>query len=499
MAVSMNQIPADIRVPLFYAEMDNSQANSGATQLRRLLIGLANDDVTLTPELLLPASSDEVAAVAGVGSVLHDMHKVHRRVDVMGETWVLPLQIAAGAKATGKFTLSGTASAGGVLNAYIGDEKVAVAVASGQAASDVAASLVAAINAAALPVSAAATVAEVTVTAKFSGLLGNDLRLAINLRGSAGGEVLPSGIVAAVTQMTGGAGVPDLAPVLALLGDEPFEFIEHPFTDSGALDSLKALMDDTSGRWAWSKKIYGHVYSARRGTLGELVAFGRDATNDQHGTVVAVEPTAPTPVWKWVADFAARQAVFISADPARPTQTGALSSAMPAPEGKRFGLLENNSLLWAGIATTYYEGGAVRIQRAVTLYLENSFGQPDDSYLDSETMHQSAAILRRLESIITSKFARHKLADDGTRFGPGQAIVTPKTIRGELIAEYVRMEQVGLVENAKLFAKYLIVERDPQNPNRINVLFPPDYVNQLRIVALRNEFRLQYPPALAAA
>jgi phage tail sheath gpL-like len=54
------------------------------------------------------------------------------------------------------------------------------------------------------------------------------------------------------------------------------------------------------------------------------------------------------------------------------------------------------------------------------------------------------------------------------------------------------MEEVGLVENAKLFAKYLIVERDSTNPNRVNVLLPPDLVNQLRIFALLNQFRLQY-------
>lgn len=499
MAVSMNQIPTDLRVPLFYAEMDNSQANSGATQLRRLLVGLANDDVTVEPALVLPASSDEVADLAGPGSMLHEMHKAHRTIDPMGETWVLPVKIAAGSKATGKVTVTGNATAGGVLNLYVGDTKVAVAVASGQAASAIATSIVTAVTNAVLPVTAVAAAGVVTFTVKFSGEVGNDLRLAVNLLGSAGGEVLPAGVTTSVTQFAGGAGVPDLDAALAVLGDSPFEFIVHPFTDTASLSSLKALMDDTTGRWAWSKKIYGHVYGARRGALGALVTFGRGATNDQHGTVVALEAEVPTPVWKWVADFAARTCVFISADPARPTQTGEMGRAMPAPEGKRFGLTENNSLLWAGVATTYYEGGAVRIQRAVTLYQKNTFGQADDSYLDSETMHQSAAILRRLESIITSKFARHKLADDGTRFGPGQAIVTPSTIRGELISEYVRMENVGLVENAKLFAQYLIVERDAQNPNRINVLFPPDYVNQLRIVALRNEFRLQYPAELAAA
>ena len=43
-----------------------------------------------------------------------------------------------------------------------------------------------------------------------------------------------------------------------------------------------------------------------------------------------------------------------------------------------------------------------------------------------------------------------------------------------------------------MFAKVLIVERDVDNVNRINVMLPPDYVNQLRIFALLNQFRLQY-------
>lgn len=496
MAVSMNQIPAELRVPLFYAEMDNSQANSGASQLRRLLIGLVNDGIDTDGRLTLPATSSEVAKLAGVGSPLHEMHVAHRKNDPMGETWVLPIKLTAAQPASGSIKITGAVAAAGVLSVYVGDARVSVSVAKDQAASDVAQAVADAVNDAPLSVKAIAEVGEVKLTTKFSGELANDLRLGLNLRGSAGGERTPAGLVVELVQMSGGSGVPELATDLAMVGDEPFEFIVHPFTDAGSLEALRSMMDDITGRWSWSRMIYGHVYSARRGSLGELVAFGRSGINDQHGTVAALEATSPTPVWKYAAEYAARQAVFISADPARPTQTGALAGVMPAEDGRRFGLLENNSLLWAGVATSYFEGGYVRIARAVTLYLKNSFGQPDDSYLDSETMHQSAAILRRLQAVITSKFARHKLANDGTRFGAGQAIVTPKTIRSELVAEYARMERDGLVENAEMFGKHLIVERDPNNPNRINVLYPPDYINQLRIVALRNEFRLQYPDEL---
>lgn len=492
MPVSFNNIPSDLRVPLFYAEMDNSNANSGATQLRRLIIGLVNDDVTIATELRLPATPAEVASFAGAGSMLHEMYAIARQNDPVGETWVLPVKIDAGAKATGKFTFAGTASAAGTLTLYIADARVQVQVAASMASAAIATAVAAAINAATLPVTAVAATGDVTVASKFSGEVANDIRLAVNLLGSAGGERLPSGVTVTVTDMAAGTGVPDLDVALATLGDEPFEFITHAFTDTASLDSLRDLMNDMSGRWAWSQMLFGHVYGAKRGTMGELVTFGR-TRNDQHGTVRSVAVSKPTSVWKCAAGFAARQAVFISADPARPTQTGPIVGEMKSPAGTDFILTERQSLLWAGIATTYSEGEYERIDRAITMYQTNAYGQPDDSYLDSETMHQSAYIVRRLRADVTSKYGRHKLANDGTNFGAGQAIVTPNVIRGELIASYGAMEIDGIVENAKAFQAHLVVERDTGNPNRINVLYPPDYVNQLRVFALLNQFRLQYP------
>ncbi|MBI0320518.1 phage tail sheath subtilisin-like domain-containing protein, partial [Streptomyces javensis] len=136
----------------------------------------------------------------------------------------------------------------------------------------------------------------------------------------------------------------------------------------------------------------------------------------------------PQPVWEVAAAWAARTAVFISADPARPTQTGVLAGIDPAAASDRFTLTERQSLLTSGIATASYSGSSYRIERAITPYQRNAYGQADDSYLDSETLHQSAYVIRYLRSIITSKYGRHKLANDGTRFGPGQAIVTPKVI-----------------------------------------------------------------------
>ena len=48
------------------------------------------------------------------------------------------------------------------------------------------------------------------------------------------------------------------------------------------------------------------------------------------------------------------------------------------------------------------------------------------------------------------------------------------------------------MENIEAFIAHLVVERNMLDPNRVNILLPPDAVNALRIVAALNQFRLQY-------
>jgi phage tail sheath gpL-like len=497
MAIGFSNIPADLRVPLFYAEMDNSAANTASSAMRRLIVAQVNDNVTSTEvgSLVLVSSVALAKSIGGQGSMLASMYETWRKTDPVGEIWCLPLRNAGGSLAKAELKLTGAATEGGLLNLYVGGVRVQATVVNGATAAQAAAALALKINGTAdLPVTAAAVEGVITLSGKWTGDSGNDISLQLNRLGKSNGEETPAGLTVVLGKMAGGTGVPDQVAALAALGDEPFEFICLPWSDVSTLNAWQAAMDDSVGRWSWSKQLFGHVYSAKRGTIGTLVAAGQ-TRNDQHMTIQALEPGVPQPFWVQAAALAARTAVFISADASRPTQSGSLAGVEPAPASERFTLTERQSLLSYGIATAYYEGGYVRIQRAITTYQKNAYGQADNSYLDSETMHQSAFIVRRLQSVITSKYGRHKLASDGTRFGAGQPIVTPSTIRGELIAQYAKLELEGHVENAELFAQHLIVERDVQDPSRVNVLFPPDYINGLRVFALLNQFRLQYDDA----
>lgn len=494
MPVSFNTIPSNIRVPLFYAEMDNSAASSFSQAKRALLIGqmlAPGNAVAGTPYLV--SRTDDAKKLFGRGSILARMHETYRANDSFGEVWCIPVADAvAGVQATGSITVTGPAVAAGTIPLYIAGQLVSVAVALNDTATIIAAAIAAAVNAALdLPVTATAALGVATLTCRWKGATGNDITVLDSFRGQAGGEALPAGIALAYVAMATGATNPVLTPAITAMGDIEYDYVIQPYTDAASLDAIATEMNDTTGRWSYARQIYGHAYSALRGTLNALQTAGA-LRNDQHNTLSGIEADVPQPSWEYAAAYGARNAVFLNADVARPTQTGELTGILPARPGKRFLLTERQTLLTNGIATSYVSVGKVYVERAITTYQKNALGFADPSYLDSETMHQSAEVIRRMRSIITSKYARHKLAADGTRFGPGQAIVTPKVIRGELIAEYSRMELDGLVEKANLFAKYLIVEIDANNPNRMNVLLPPDYVNQLRVFAVLNQFRLNY-------
>ncbi|MNG29476.1 Phage tail sheath protein [compost metagenome] len=63
-------------------------------------------------------------------------------------------------------------------------------------------------------------------------------------------------------------------------------------------------------------------------------------------------------------------------------------------------------------------------------------------------------------------------------------------MKAEALAKFREWEELGLVENIDDFKANLVAERNASDPNRLDVLLPPDLVNQLRIIANKIQFRL---------
>lgn len=492
MTVPFSNIPMNLRVPLFYAEVDNSQANSGAQTQRTLIIGqvLASGSAVVGVPVLGQGVTD-AQAKGGQGSMLALMTAAYVAADQFGEVWFLPLADAEGAVAAkGSVLIAGAPTTTGVVSLYIAGQLISLTVATGETPADIAAALAKLINASGnLPVTAVATAAMVALTAKNKGIAGNEIDLRLNYRGTPSGEAVPAGLQLTLTALAGGATNPVLDTALASLGDEPFDFIVCPYTDTASLDALKALLNDKTGRWSYASQVYGHVFAAQRGTLATLATAG-NARNNQHESVMGFYDS-PSPAWIWAADVAGTAAVALRADPGRPLQTLALSTVLAPPSPSQFILGERNTLLWDGISTFMVgSDGTVAIENLITTYQKNSFGVADDSYLQVETLFLLMYVLRAQRALVTSKYSRVKLAANGTRFAPGAAVVTPIVIRSDLIAQYREMEYNGYVQDADGFAKALIVERNNANPNRVDVLWPGTLINQLRIFALLAQFRL---------
>lgn len=493
MTIPFTHIPSNLRTSLFFAEFDNSQANTATTTQRTLIIGQMLNSGTLPADVpVLVSSVATVAGQCGAGSMLHGQIAAYLANDIAGEIYILPLSDAtAMVAATGKITVTTQASATGVISLYIAGIRVQVAVVATDEVAAVATALTAAINTTtSLPVTAAAVDAVITLTAKNKGAHGNTIDLRLNYLGSAGGETTPDSLVLAFTSMAGGAGAPELDDALANLQDRTFDFIINPYTDTASLNKIKDFLSDSTGRWSYAEQLYGHSFAAQSGTYGQLTAAG-ESRNDQHASLLGVNGS-PTPSYIWSAAYVGAIAQSLRNDPGRPLQTLAISGVLAPPLASRFTLTERNNLLHSGISTvTTADDGTVQVENIITTYQKNKYGAEDDSYLQIETLFLLMFVTRFLRTQVTSKFARMKLAADGTRFAPGSAIITPNIIRAELIAQYQTLEFNGYVQDAKGFAKGLIVEKSASNPNRVDVLWTGVLINQLRIFAVLNQFRLQ--------
>ena len=415
------------------------------------------------------------------------------------ELWVLPIaQAAAGVPSTAHLTVTAAATSAGTLPIYVAGRKVQIAVAAGEPVATTAKNIELAINAdPSMPVTALVGVAgAVDFTNKLKGVEGNEIDIRLAYGGALAAEQVPVGLTITMPvggKMTGGSGTIDLSAALLNLGDEIYEYVATGFTDSNALSDLELEYGFTDvGRWGWMRQLYGHIFGCYKGALSALLALG-PTQNSGVVSVMGVEANSPTPSWAWAAAYAAKAARALLNDPARPLQTLALEGCLPAPKHQRFTKAQCNQLSGVGIATQgVNDDGIPAILRESTTYQKNVYGQGDDAYELVPTLATLAALFRSQRFAITSKYPRHKLADDGTRFGAGQAIVTPNIIKAELVAQYRQDEFLGRVENARAFKQNLIVERDANDPNRVNVLYPPDLINQLRIFAVLAQFRLQY-------
>ena len=488
MSISFNQMPASIRVPGTYVEIDNSRALQGLSTwpAKVLILGqrLAAGTVTaLTPVRVTSAEQGRI--YFGRASQLAHRIEAWFRGTPWVEVWAMAMEdVGAGVAATHTIAVTGPATATGEIALLIGGRRVPVTVTSGQAATAIATAIQAAVNANLdLPVTATVATSTVTLTNRHKGVAGTalDVRHSYYL-----GEALPAGVGLTIATGVAGTSNPVVATALDAVASTWFTDIITPWTDA---TNIAAIENRIASEWGPIAMRDTTVWFALSGSHGTLTTYG-SGRNSQHSTGTGLRGI-PVPPWEWDCAEASVIIPALAADPARPVQTLQIPGALAPKLTDRFTWLERDLLLRDGISTfTVNDAGQCFVERKITTYQTAPSGAEDVSYLDIETLKTLAYLRYDLRTFIPMRFPRFKLADDGTAFARGQNVVTPGTIRAEIIARAYRWQDAGLVEGMEQFKRDLIVVRNGTDTSRVDVRLPINIMNQFRVLAAQIQFIL---------
>ena len=311
-----------------------------------------------------------------------------------------------------------------------------------------------------LPVSAAEAAGVVTITAKNKGTEGNAIRLLA--------ACTAAGITTAVTAMAGGDANPDIQPALTAVIAEGHDIIACGISDEANLLKLRAHLEKvgapTEKRWAVG--VYGDS-----GTLATATTLAGKLNNGF--MLCAWYRGTPSLPCELAAAFASVMAS--EEDPARPLNTLALEGIGLCDSKDKTMRTEQENALYNGVAPveTSPDGSRAQIVRAITTYTKTANGTADESLLDVTTVRTLIYVSKACIQRVALRFPREKLSDK-----------TPARVRSELIDVLMRCEELEILEQVEANLPNLIVERDKQNVNMLDVRIPSDVVNGLHVVGM---------------
>ena len=157
-----------------------------------------------------------------------------------------------------------------------------------------------------------------------------------------------------------------------------------------------------------------------------------------------------------------------------------MTGILPNPLADRLSRTEQENELNNGVTPSEVgPGDKVQIVRAITTYTLDPQSIPDISLYDLTTIRTLDYVRKAVRERISLRFPREKLS-----------VRTEKAVRSEIIDVLIKMEELEIVEEVQANLDGVIVERDLQDPNRLNARIPADVVNGLHVFAGRIDLLL---------
>jgi phage tail sheath gpL-like len=475
--ISFDDIPSSIRKPGKYFEFNTKLAVRTLPNNKQRMLIIGQKVSTGSVDQLIPTlvfSDKQAETYFGAGSICHLMVRAAIEANPYLDLTVVALDDAgAGVAAEGTVTITGPATSAGVLTLYIGNQKVEIAIDKNDTATDIGDALVAQIaKQPDLPVTAANVAGVVTLTAKNKGLCGNDIGLGYELTNAAG-------VAVAIVAMANGATDPTLQDALDAVFAERYEIIASPYNNQTDLTTLRDHLDNVSGPLEQRPGV--GVY----GMNGALATATTLAGQINSGRILCAYlryTAANTKRMSMPYEIASAMAAVMASeeDPARPLNTLELQQIAVADIADRLSRTEQESLLNNGVTPLEIgPGEKVQIVRAISTYTVDGQNVPDVSLLDITTIRTLDYVRKACRGRIAQRFPREKLSTK-----------TPPKVKSELLDVLLKLEDLEIVEEVQANMDGLIVEKDEQDPNRLNAKIPTDVVNGLHVFAGRIDLLL---------
>ncbi len=486
--ISFNEIAYDIRRPSIQIEIAANYSNIGLIDFptRALIMGQ-----------MLPGASGQPAtvyqiyrigqgtALFGAGSMLAAQCDKFVAANPNTPLYAIGALPAAGATvATGTLTLSGALTSNATVPFYVGGRPYPVVLPQGSTLATQAATIAALINADPKSyVTAASAGAVVTLTARQGGAYGNALPISI---GTGGDYVAPAGSWAcAIGPMAGGAGDPDITPLLTAIANDWYTDVQTGWADTIGLGNLNA---EAEARYTVSGRKDMTVYVGYSRSLGTALAANAESNSrfvsrvPQYGSV--------NPPWEWAAVYMAVASFQFDNDPSRQLRGLALPGLIgPAPKSQ---YLPNDreQLLRNGYSTfTVQRDGTVTIERAISSYQTSSLGVPDTAWLDLMTAKTMTRIRYDWASYLGLTYPRAKLADDDAPAALySDVVATPRRIWNSWAGRCQLYERLAWIEGAKATSAQASFVRDVSDRNRVNARQLVNVIGNFMVFAARLEF-----------
>lgn len=366
---------------------------------------------------VLITSPEDAGDKFGFGFMIHRLAVQVYASGWGGPVYVIP-QTETSAQSAGDITFTASGLIAGTVYMYIAGIPAPFGVITGDDSDAVATAAAAAITALKeLPVTAIATLAVAGITAKSEGLWGDDISITFNRRP---GEAFPVGLTSAViTDMTAGAGTPDIGDALDGLGtgDNANELfltdIVHGYgivtavlddilAYGGAGDAFIGLYAKTTARPF--RVLTGDV-AAGSGGLAAVTALGDGRKTDRINGIISVPDSAnhPAEIAAQVIGHMAR----INNNRAEEHYLGInLINIDPGDTADRWtsDFDNRNTAVTAGVGTTLVKNGVVTLQNMMTFYHPDSVPVSSNGYASMRNI----SILQNILNSIKTTFSAAK-------------------------------------------------------------------------------------------